>query len=167
MRKLLGFSLLAVSTAVAGLALAQTQALQPDRGYDPARPEDRAFDPNSQRVPLRLTTQHPRLTLLNIVPLTSGLGSPVPIMTLDAPALRLTAEKRWIVDLIATNNSPLTIAPEVKCTFMNGGRPVEIVSAFLDGLGAGQRVFFQVMGPEGEVFVDRAPCIVAGPLPSP
>jgi hypothetical protein len=167
MRKLIGLGLLAVSITAAGLALAQTQALQPDRGYDPSRPEDRAFDPRSQNVPLRMTTQHPRLTLLGIVPVTSGLGSPVPLMTLDAPALRLTADKRWVVDLVATNNSPLTIAPEIKCTFLNTGRPVEIVSAFLDGLGAGQRVFFQVLGPAGEIFVDRAPCVVAGPMPSP
>ncbi|HYC66191.1 MAG TPA: hypothetical protein VEC14_15785, partial [Reyranellaceae bacterium] len=52
-------------------AFAQGQALVPERGYDPRRYEDRAFDPNSQVVPLRATVQRPRMRLIEIVPVTS------------------------------------------------------------------------------------------------
>jgi hypothetical protein len=160
LRKLAGLGLLALSMAVAGGVSAQTEALQPQRGFDPTRPEDRAFDPSTQDVPMRAAIQRPRLRLIGVVPITSGLGSNVPILSLEAPALRLTQTQRWVIDLVAANNSSLTITPEIRCTFMNGGKPVEMVTVFLEGLGAGQKVYFNIFGPPGDVYVDLAPCQV-------
>jgi hypothetical protein len=142
-------------------SFAQTQAVQPDRSLDPVRPEDRAFDPNLQNVPMRAATQKPRMRMIGTVPITSGLGLDVPVLTLEAPALRLTTEtRRWIIDLVVANNSSLTITPEIRCTFMNNEKPVEMVTVFLEGLGPGQKVYFNVFGPGGEIFVDLAPCQV-------
>lgn len=141
-------------------AFAQSQALEPQRGFDPRRYEDRAFDPTTQNVPLRAAVQRPRMTLLQIVPPTSGLGSPVPILHVETPTLRLNSDKRWTMDVVLTNNSPLTISPELRCTFMNGEKPVEVITVYLDGVGSGQKVFFNVYGPMGEIYVDRAPCAV-------
>lgn len=144
-------------------AAAQNQALSPQRGFDPSRPEDRAFDPNSQNVPFHASVQRPPLRLIAIVPVTSGLGTNVPVLNLEAPALRLNQDQRWVIDLVATNNTSLTLSPEIRCTFMNGGKPVETVSVFLEGLGAGQKVYFNIYGPKGEIFVDHSPCQVAQP----
>jgi len=146
-------------------ALAQGQALIPDRGYDPRRWEDRAFDPNSQVVPLRATVQRPRMRLIEIVPVTSGLGRQMPLLFVETPTLRLTNDRRWIMDVVLTNNSPLTMSPELRCSFMNGDRAVEVVTVVLDGVGAGQKVFFNVFGPPGEVYVDLAPCGILTPTP--
>ena len=163
MSQLLGLGTLGLALALAASAFAQNQALQPQRGFDPSRPEDRAFDPSTQIVPLRAAIQRPRLRMIGVVPITSGLGSPVPILTLETPALRRTQEQRWVTDMVAANNSSLTLTPEIRCTFLNGERPVEIVTAFLDGLGPGQKVYFNIFGPPGEIFVDLARCEMVSP----
>ncbi|HYC66351.1 MAG TPA: hypothetical protein VEC14_16600, partial [Reyranellaceae bacterium] len=68
-------------------------------------------------------------------------------------------------DVVVTNNSPLTLEPQLRCSFMNGERAVEVVTVMLDGIGAGQKVFFNVHGPMGEVYVNLAPCTILNPLP--
>ena len=146
-------------------AFAQGQALVPERGYDPRRWEDRAFDPNSQVVPLRATVQRPRMRLIEIVPVTSTLGRQVPMLFVETPTLRLDRDQRWVMDVVVTNNSPLTLEPQLRCSFMNGERAVEVVTVMLDGIGAGQKVFFNVHGPMGEVYVNLAPCTILNPLP--
>ena len=160
MSKLIGLGALGLALALSTNAFAQTQALQPGRGFDPRRPEDRAFDPNSQNVPMRAAIQKPRMRMIGTVPITSGLNRDMPILTLEAPALRRTQDQRWVIDLVVANNSPLTITPEIRCTFMNSEKPVEMVTVFLEGLGAGQKVYFNIFGPSGELFVDLAPCQV-------
>jgi hypothetical protein len=146
-------------------AYAQGQAPQPERGFDPRRWEDRAFDPNEQVVPLRASNQRPRLRLVEIVPVSAALGRPVPLVSVEAPALRLNHDQRWVIDIVLTNNSPLTASPELKSNFMNGDRAVEIVTVLLEGIGAGQKVFFQVYDPMGETYVNLAPCNVTNPMP--
>lgn len=157
--------LLGLGLLIGADAVAQSQALQPERGFDPRRWEDRAFDPNEQVVPLRAGVQRPRLRLIEIVPITSGLGRPMPLVNVETPTLRLNRDQRWVMDVVVTNNSPLTLSPELRCTFMNGDRAVELVTVHLDGLGAGQKVFFNVYGPMGEVYVNLAPCSVTNPMP--
>ena len=83
-------------TLAAGTALAQNQATQPN---------DRAFEPRDQVVPLHATVQHPRLQPIGTVPMTSGLGSNVPVMTLDIPALRSNADHRWVMYVTAANEA--------------------------------------------------------------
>ena len=149
-------------TLTAGVALAQSQALRP--ANEAPQASDRAFDPRTQEVPFRTAVQRPVLRDIGPVPITSGLGTNVPVMTLVTPALRLNDTQRWVIDLTAANNSSLTISPEIKCTFMNGEKPVETISVYLSGLPAGHKVAFNVYGPAGEIFVDRAPCVAIGPL---
>lgn len=161
--KTLGFTLLAASLAFsAGAAFAQSQAVRPANEVPQA--SDRAFDPRTQEVPFRSAVQRPVLSHIGSVPITSGLGTNVPVMTLAAPALRLNESQRWVIDLTAANNSSLTISPEIKCSFMNGEKPVETVSVFLNGIPAGHKVGFNIFGPAGETFVDKAPCVAIGPL---
>ncbi len=149
-------------TLTAGVALAQSQALRP--ANEAPQASDRAFDPRTQEVPFRTAVQRPVLRDIGAVPITSGLGTSVPVMTLATPALRLNDTQRWVIDLTAANNSSLTISPEIKCTFMNGEKPVETVSVFLNGIPAGHKVGFNIFGPAGEIFVDKAPCVAIGPL---
>lgn len=159
--KNIGIGVLLASVVISGAVLAQSQALRP--ATEAPQGNDRAFDPRSQDVPFRAAIQHPRLRLVGTVPITSGLGTNVPVMWIDAPALRLNENRRWVIDPTAANNSSLIITPEIKCTFMNGEKPVETVSVFLDGLRAGDKVAFNIYGPAGDIFVDRAPCMAIGP----
>ncbi len=161
--KTLSLSLLTSSLVLsAGASFAQSQAVRP--ASEAPQASDRAFDPRTQEVPFRSAVQRPVLSHIGSVPITSGLGTNVPVMTLAAPTLRLTENQRWIIDLTAANNSSLTISPEIKCTFMNGEKPVETVSVFLNGIPAGHKVGFNIFGPAGEIFVDKAPCVAIGPL---
>src|SRR5215510_5500564 len=58
-----------------------------------AGPEDKAFDPNAQNVPLMIGEQRVRGRPVGTVPVTAG--PTVPIIAFDSPTLRAVPGKRW------------------------------------------------------------------------
>jgi hypothetical protein len=131
----------------------------------PVPPEDRAFDPNARRVrPEHIGLQVPPLRRIGTVPIRSGPGTNVPVVTLDAPQLRAVPGDRWIMSLMLANNSGREIDTRFACTFRNGGRPVADVAVMMRDVLAGDRVAAEVAGPPVTDFVDNVHCWILSPL---
>lgn len=136
---------------------------QPDS--KPVPPEDRAFDPRRQVVhTLTVSIQVPEFRVIGTVPVLSGPGSSVPIVTLEAPSLRLDNRERWVASLVLANNGARIIDAEISCRFNNDDSAVEETKIQLRGVEPGQRVAARVRGPQGQLFVNNAVCAVDSPL---
>jgi hypothetical protein len=127
----------------------------------PVTPADKAFDPNSQNVPVSVVTQRPHANLMGKVPTTAG--PTVPIVTIDGPSLQAVPNQTWLTVLYVTNNSANVIEPVIGCTFTNGGRPVQDTRVIVPPVGGGERWGVPVYGPRVEIFVDRVTCRVLSP----
>ena len=128
----------------------------------PNTPADRAFDPLAQAVSVEGTVvQSPRITPLGMVRITAG--PTVPIVNIDGATLQAIPEKRWQVVLYLDNNSARTVVPLLRCSFTNGGKPVEETRVLVPAVGGGVRVGLTIYGPKTSVFVDRATCKVESP----
>jgi len=135
------------------------------KDHIPVPPEDRAFDPREQRVP----TDHiglvvPPLRHIGTVPVRSGPGSSVPLVTLDANALRPVPGDRWALSLTLANNSARDIDARIMCSFRNGNRAVGDIAVLMRNVRPGDRVAAEISGPPVTDFVDNAPCRVLSPL---
>lgn len=135
------------------------------KDHIPVPPEDRAFDPHQQRVP----TDHiglvvPSLRYVGNVPVRSGPGTNVPVVSLDANALRAVPGDRWALSLTLANNSARDIDARVMCSFRNGNRTVGDIAVLMRNVRPGDRVAADIAGPPVTDFVDNAPCRVLSPL---
>jgi hypothetical protein len=131
----------------------------------PVPPEDRAFDPHAQRVrPEHIGLQVPPLRRVGTVPISSGPGTNVPIVTIEAPQLRAVPGDRWIMSLVLANNSGREIDARIACSFRNGTRPVADVAVMMRDVLAGDRVAGEVAGPPVTDFVDNVQCRTLSPL---
>ncbi len=140
-------------------------AVPPAAGRDRGPAANRAFDPSAQRV----TMQHigevsPPLRRVGSVPIASGPGSPVSLVTLDPPALRPVPGARWELSLRLSNNSARALDVRLQCMFRNGDRPVADVTVVMRGVGPGDQVATETSGPPVTDFVDNALCNVLSPL---
>ena len=109
-------------------------------------PDDKAFNPQAQNVPLQVVEQRVRGRPVGTVPITAG--PTVPIVVMDNATLRAVPGQRWQVVLYLDNNS---------------GKPVMDTRAMVDPIGPGVRQGLLVYGPKVEIFVNRATCRVASP----
>jgi hypothetical protein len=135
------------------------------KDHIPVPPEDRAFDPQAQRVRAEhIGLQVPPLRRVGTVPIRSGPGTDVPVVTLDAPQLRAVPGDRWVMSLVLANNSGREIDTRLGCTFRNGNRPVADVAVMMRVVMAGDRVAAEVAGPRVTDFVDNVQCRVLSPL---
>ncbi|WP_329710964.1 hypothetical protein [Vineibacter terrae] len=131
----------------------------------PVPPEDRAFDPGAQHVaPNNLGLVVPPLRRIGIVPVRSGPGSSVPVVSLDATSLRPVPGDRWMLTLMLANNSGRDIDARILCTFRNGNRHVGDVAVLMRDIRPGEKVATDVAGPPVTDFVDSTPCRVLSPL---
>ena len=127
----------------------------------PLKPDDKAFDPKAQNVPLQVAEQHVRGKPVGMVPITAG--PTVPIVTMDNASLRAVPGQRWQVVLYLDNNSGNAVAPVIECVFANAGKPVMDTRAIADPIGPGVRQGLLIYGPRVDVFVDRSSCRVVSP----
>jgi hypothetical protein len=127
----------------------------------PLKPDDKAFDPQAQNVPLQIAEQHVRGRPVGTVPITAG--PTVPIIVMDNASLRAVPGQRWQVVLYLDNNSGNSVAPVVECVFTNAGKPVMDTRAIADSIGPGVRQGLLIYGPRVDVFVDRSSCRVVSP----
>ena len=131
----------------------------------PVPPEDRAFDPQAQRVvPDHIGLLVPPLRRVGTVPIRSGPGTSVPVVTLEAPQLRAVPGDRWMLSLVLANNSARDVDVRLMCTFRNGGRRVADIAVMMRDVMSGDRVATEVAGPPVTDFVDNVPCRVLSPL---
>jgi hypothetical protein len=131
----------------------------------PVAPEDRAFDPRRQH----LTPDHEGLVVpqwrhVGVVPVRSGPGTSVPVVTLDLPRLNAVPGGRWELPLVLANNSGRAIDVRIACSFRNGDRRVSDLGILLRDIGPGERVATTVDGPPVTDFVDNVPCRIISPL---
>jgi hypothetical protein len=174
------------AVALAGAASAQNLAASPESGHitdtrtgrvwtpnwdsldayqptDPNHPVNREFNPRDQHASIPgMVALHPKAELMGTVPITAG--PTMPVMTIDAPALRAVPGKRWIAVLYVTNNSGGSIDPIVDCHFTNHGQKVESVRLYVPTAGPGERLGMAVRGPRVDMFVDQAVCLPMAPL---
>jgi len=127
----------------------------------PLKPDDKAFDPQAQNVPLQVAEQHVRGRPVGMVPITAG--PTVPIVAMDNASLRAVPGQRWQVVLYLDNNSGNAVSPVIECAFTNAGKPVMNTRAIADPIGPGVRQGLLIYGPKVEVFVNRATCRVVSP----
>jgi hypothetical protein len=127
----------------------------------PLKPDDKAFNPQAQNVPLQVVEQRVRGRPVGMVPITAG--PTVPIVNMDNASLRAVPGQQWQVVLYLDNNSGNAVSPVVECTFTNAGKPVAITRAVVDPIGPGVRQGLLIYGPRVDVFVDRSACRVVSP----
>jgi hypothetical protein len=127
----------------------------------PISPDDKAFDPLSQSVPLQMVLQKAVPKPVGTVPITAG--PTVPIVELQDPVLRAVPGQRWQLAMYINNNSANAVEPVLECHFTNHGQPVTDTRATLSPVGPGVRAGIVVVGPRVEIFVDRAKCMVLSP----
>ena len=125
------------------------------------QPDDKAFNPQAQNVPLQLVEQRVRGRPVGTVPITAG--PTVPIVAMDNASLRAVPGQRWQVVMYLDNNSGNAVSPVIECAFTNAGKPVMETRATADPIGPGVRQGLLIYGPRVDVFVDRASCRVASP----
>ena len=125
-------------------------------------PDDKAFDPKAQNVPLKNYDQMVRGKLVGNVPLTAGAR--IANVTMDNASLRAVPGKRWQVVMYLNNNSANPVYPVIECRFTNGARPVWNTRASVQETGPGVRQGLVIYGPRADVFVDGAACQVTAPL---
>ena len=125
------------------------------------QPDDKAFNPQAQNVPLQAVEQRVRGRQVGTVPITAG--PTVPIVAMDNASLRAVPGQRWQVVLYLDNNSGNAVAPVVECAFTNAGKPVMDTRAIADPIGPGVREGLLIYGPTVDIFVDSASCRVASP----
>ena len=125
------------------------------------QPDDKAFNPQAQNVPLQLVEQRVRGRPVGMVPITAG--PTVPIVAMDNASLRAVPGQRWQVVMYLDNNSGNAVSPVIECAFTNAGKPVMDTRATADPIGPGVRQGLLIYGPRVDVFVDRASCRIASP----
>jgi hypothetical protein len=125
------------------------------------QPDDKAFNPQAQNVPLQVVEQRVRGRQVGTVPITAG--PTVPIVAMDNASLRAVPGQRWQVVMYLDNNSGNAVAPVVECAFTNAGKPVMDTRATVEPIGPGLREGLLIYGPRVDIFVDRASCRVASP----
>ena len=125
------------------------------------QPDDKAFNPQAQNVPLQVVEQRVRGRQVGTVPITAGPTAP--IVTMDNASLRAVPGQRWQVVMYLDNNSGNAVAPVVECAFTNAGKPVMDARAIAEPIGPGVREGLLIYGPRVDIFVDRASCRVASP----
>jgi hypothetical protein len=131
------------------------------QGGKPIAPDDKAFDPQAQNVPLQMAIQYVPGRPVGTVPITAG--PTVPIVVMDNATLQAVPGKRWQVVLYLDNNSGNAVSPVIECAFTNAGKPVMNTRAMVDPIGPGVRAGLVIYGPRIDVFVDRSSCRVASP----
>ena len=125
------------------------------------RPDDKAFNPQAQNVPLQVVEQRVRGRPVGTVPITAG--PTVPIVVMDNASLRAVPGQNWQAVLYVDNNSGNAVSPVIECVFTNAGKPVLDTHAILDPLGPGERQGLVIYGPRVDVFVDRTACRIVSP----
>lgn len=161
--------------------------VDPDRvGQDgkPVAPEDRAFDPRAQGsrggpgttigaapgvvLPGQGSgtpgTVMPAWRRIGAVPMRSVPGARVPVVTLELPGLRPSADFRWQLSMALANNTSRTFDVTIGCAFKNGDRVVSELTVILRNVRGGEKVAADVDGPPTHQFIDNAPCQVISPL---
>lgn len=144
--------------SMSAVAFAQYQTYPP---YPPQRPEDRAFDPREQAsIPAPPIERVPVVERLGLVPITAGPN--VPLVELSNLRLGSTQRDNWRLSVTLTNNSAEARAPVFICHFMNGGRTVSRARVVSPMAAPGEQMRLTIMGPDTQLFVDKARCDLVG-----
>ena len=126
-----------------------------------AGPEDKAFDPMAQNVPLTIGEQRVRGRPVGTVPVTAG--PTVPLISFDSPTLRAAPGRRWQLVMYVDNNSNQPVQPVLNCSFTNGGKTVMDTRATVAQMPPSARQGILIYGPKVDAFVDHASCSVVSP----
>ena len=151
------FRVLVSGALAVALVSLSTAAFAQYRTYPPQRPEDRAFDPQRQAsVAAPPIDRAPVVDRLGVVPITAGPN--IPLVELSNVKLSSTQRDHWQLSVTLTNNSPNTYQPVFMCHFFNGERTVSRARVLAPITAAGERMRLTIMGPDTELYVDRARC---------
>ena len=124
-------------------------------------PDDKAFDPQAQNVPITIAEQRLRGHPVGTVPVTAG--PTVPIVVMDSVSLRAVPGQRWLAVLYLDNNSANPVDPVIQCRFTNGGNTVMETRALIQTTAPSVRQGLAIYGPRASVFVDRVMCQIMAP----
>lgn len=124
-------------------------------------PDDKAFNPSAQNVPVAMIDQRVRGRPVGTVPVTAG--PTVPIVVMDNASLRAVPGQRWQAVLYLDNNSGTPVDPVLECRFTNGGKAVMNTRAIVQQTAPSVRQGLIIYGPRTDVFVDRVSCQVTAP----
>src|ERR1700704_3666980 len=124
-------------------------------------PDDKAFNPSAQNVPLAMIEQRVRGRPVGTVPVTAG--PTVPIVVMDNASLRAVPGQGWQGGLSLRNNTGHPVEPVIECRFTNGGKTVLDTRAMVQQTAPGVRQGLVIYGPRTDVFVDRVSCQVTAP----
>lgn len=127
----------------------------------PIGPDDKAFNPQAQNVPVVVAEQRVRGRPVGMVPITAG--PTVPLVAMDGATLRAVPGQRWQAVMYLDNNSGNPVDPVIECRFTNGGTTVMDTRAVVQQTGPGVRQGLMIYGPRTDVFVDRVLCRVTAP----
>jgi hypothetical protein len=124
-------------------------------------PDDKAFNPSVQNVPVSMMEQRVRGRPVGTVPVTAG--PTVPIVVMENASLRAVPGQRWQAILYLDNNSANPVEPVIDCHFTNGGKAVMDTRATVQQTAPSVRQGLVIYGPRVDVFVDRVSCQVTAP----
>jgi hypothetical protein len=140
------------------------QVWTPDNvGQDgkPVDPSDRAFDPAGQAVPVGPPVRVvPAVRVVGTVPIA---GPIVPLVEVNDLSLQADPDGFWHAGFHLQNNSAVTQAPEIACTFHNGDKPVGQANVSVPTTAPGDRIEVSFKGPRSFVFVDGMNCRIVVP----
>jgi hypothetical protein len=128
---------------------------------------DRAFDPNSAmsgyRPPEGLAPKpQPQVRRTGPRPI-PNFANPMPLVSLAASNLTYGEARYWQVTIAITSNTPRTLDTQIRCTFMNAGRPVAEAYFGPTAIAPGEQISTELIGPPTTAFVDSTRCNVLSP----
>lgn len=128
----------------------------------PLKPDDKAFDPRAQVVPITGIREQ-RVRGRPVGAASATAGPTVPLVSMDSPSLRAVPGQNWQVVLYLDNNSGKPADPVIECRFSNAGNTVMETRAIVEQMAPGVRQGLLIYGPGTGLFVDRALCRVTSP----
>lgn len=126
---------------------------------------DRAFDPNAggYRPPegAMAKPQPPvRRTGPRAIP---NFATPMPLVSLAANNLTYGEARYWQVSIVITSNTPRALDTQIRCSFINAGKPVAEAYFGPTAIQPGEQISTDLIGPPTTTFVDSTTCNVLSP----
>jgi hypothetical protein len=89
--------------------------------------------------------------------------TPQPLVTLAANNLTYGDTRYWQVTISITSNTPRTLDTQVRCTFLNAGRPISEANFGPTSIAPGEQITTELIGPPTTAYIDSTNCRVLSP----
>ena len=138
---------------------------QPGTLAQPSDP-DRAFDPNASgtyRPPEgAMPKPQPAVRRTGPRPI-PNFPNPMPLVSLAASNLTYGEARYWQVTIVITSNTPRALDTQIRCSFINAGRPVAEAYFGPTTIAPGEQITTDLIGPATTTYVDSTTCNVLSP----